>query len=240
MTTVLDLITDALQDAGILADSEVPDASMGQKAFRLLNRMLDADSTEDLMIYNIVDEVFPLIDGLQTYTMGPGGNWNTSRPIDITDVYMRDTNGNDLPVYMLNAEEYSQILSKPITATIALSCWYNSSYPLSEITFWPVPRATSYRAVIWSWKQLTNFSGITDTVSMPPGYEQYIETNLAVRLSIAFNRPLQPELVEWAREAKAVIKRINVDAPILSLPSELNDNLSYTTFPISPHMLTGY
>lgn len=239
MTTVLDLITDAMQDAGILSANETPNATDGQKAFRLLNRMLDSDSTEDLMIYNQVVEVFPLTNK-QTYTIGPTGDFVTSRPMDVTRIYMRDTNGNDLQCQMLTYEQYADILSKPVTATIALSAWYNSSVPNSEIWLWPIPTATLYRIVIWSWKTLTSFTAINDTVTMPPGYEDYIESNLAMRLCAAFSRPLPPEIGAWAIESKNKLKRLNIDVPILTLPGALVGGQTNNTFPLSPHVLTGY
>lgn len=240
MTTVLEIITDAMQDAGILASNETPNATDGQKAFRLLNRMLEGDSTEDLMIYQNVQEVFSLAAGSQTYTIGAGGNWNTTRPVDITAIYMRDTNGNDLPVTLLSYEQYADILSKPVTATIALSAWVNPGMPLTSVTFWPVPTATSYSAVIWSWKLLTAFTSLADSVTLPPGYEDYIESNLAVRCCRAFARPVPQEIQEWAVETKSKLKRINIDVPILGMPASLATNSSGNTFPISPHIYTGY
>ncbi len=240
MTTVLEIIKDSLQDAGIISSSESPNPTDAQKAFRLLNRMLAADSTEDLMIYNNVFEVFNLVSGQQTYTIGPSGNWNTTRPVDVTAIYMRDTNGNDLPVNMLSYEQYADIISKPVTATIALSAWYNSGSPLSQITFWPVPTQTSYRAVIWSWKLLTEFTSVSDDITLPPGYEDYIESNLAFKCCVAFNRPVPDGLAGWAAESKGKLKRINVNVPTLSMPSALVTGSSADTFPISPHIYSGY
>lgn len=239
MTTVLDLITDALQDANILAADEAASPSDAQKAFRLLNRMLDADSTEKLMIYNNVQEVFPFISGQETYNIGPGGDFNTSRPDNITGAYVRDPNGNDIQVNVINYAEYSEIISKQISGTIPLVVYYNAGYPLSQLTFWPVPTDTDYRFVLWSWKPLTSFVTINDAVSLAPGYEEYIETNLAVRCCIAYNRQLPDELVLWAQKSKDKMKRINAFVPLLKLPAGLGVN-SVTKFPIPPSILTGY
>ncbi len=240
MPTVIDLINDALQDAGILSSNESANPTDAQKAFRLLNRMLDADSTEDLMIYNNTFEVFNLVSGQQVYTMGLDGDWDTTRPTDITAIYMRDTNGNDLPVNLLSYEQYADILSKPVAATIALSAWCNSGATTWNVTFWPVPTQTSYRAVVWSWKLLTQFTSVSDDVILPPGYEDYIESNLAAKCCVAFNRPMPDDLLNWASAAKAKLKRFNIDVPLLGMPSDLVSGSSSNTFPISPHIYTGY
>ena len=220
MTTVLDLITDALQDAGVLGSNETPNATDGQKAFRMLNRMLDSASTESLMIYQIVYEVFNLTNQT-SYSIGPTGNWITTRPTKVVGIYMRDTNGNDLPVQMISEQEYQDILSKPVTATIALCAWVNDGMPNTDIFFYPVPSSTTYRAVIWSWKLLTQFTAISDTVTLPPGYEDYIESNLAVRLCTAFGRSVPPDLQAWAQKAKSNIKYINSTVPLLGFCPEL-------------------
>lgn len=229
-----------MQDAGILSSNETPNATDAQKAFRLLNRMLDGDSTEDLMVYHNINEVFNLISGQQNYTIGPSGDFNTTRPINITAIYMRDTNGNDLPCQMLDYQQYADILSKPITATIALSAYYDSGVPLSTITFWPVPAQTSYRAVIWSWKPLTAFTSLSDSVILPPGYEDYIEWNLADRLCPAFGRDVPSRVEKLAIQTKEKIKKININVPILGFDASLVSNSTSNTYPISPHVLTGY
>lgn len=239
MTTVLDIITDALQDANIISADEVPNASDGQKAFRILNRMLASDTNENMMIFNNVFEVFTLTSQ-QSYTIGSGGDFDTTRPINVTAVYVRDTNGNDIPVEMVDYEQYASIISKPVTSSIPLVAWYNSSFPLGTITLWPVPANTSWRLVVWSWKAFTSFTSVTDTVSLPPGYEDYMIYNLAVRCSVSWGRPVSAELAALARDAKAVIKRANEDVPLLGLPAAISGNVMDSTFPISPHILTGY
>jgi len=237
MAIVLEIITDAMQDAGLIAANEAPTDIEAQKVFRQLNRMLDLWSTEDLMIYNNVQEVFNLNSGQQSYTIGTGGNFNTLRPVDITAIYMRDVNGNDLPVSILTYDQYADIISKPIGSSIALSAYYNSSFPLSTITFWPVPTNTTYRAVIWSWKTLSQFTTLTDSVQFPPGFDEAIVANLALRAVISFQAPIPAGLDVWANESKAQLKRINVSIPTLRSAGGSNNN---STFPISPHILTGY
>lgn len=239
MTTVLDIITEALQEANIIAADEVPNASDGQKGFRVLNRMLAADTTENMMIFNNVSEVFTLTSQ-QTYTMGAGGDFNTTRPVEITAIYVRDTNGNDIPVQMVSYEEYASIISKPVTSSIPLVAWCNASFPLYDITLWPVPASTTWRLVVWSWKAFTSYTSVTDAVTLPPGYEDYMVYNLAQRLCISYGRPVPAELSAMARDSKAVVKRINEDVPTLSLPAAISNNVMDSTFPISPHILTGY
>lgn len=152
---------------------------------------------------------------------------------------MRDANDIDLPVRILSYDEYAPILAKTITAGLALSAYYNAGYPLSTLSLWPVVTGTAYRIVIWSWKPLTSFTSLSDSVSLAPGYEDYIESNLTVRCCMAFARPVPAEIAEWAITSKAKLKRININIPTLGLPTFLTGS-DGGTFPISPHIYTGY
>ena len=56
---------------------------------------------------------------------------------------------------------------------------------------------------------MAQFSSLSDTVSLPNGYEDYIVTNLALRLCPDYNRTPNPLLIKAAAEAKAAVKRAN-------------------------------
>lgn len=236
MATVLDMITDAMQDANVIAIGEAPTNADAQKAFRLLNRMLDSWSAENLLIYDQAQEVFNFTSGQETYTIGSGGDFNTTRPVSVNLAYVRDTSGNDIPVEVLGFADYASIISKQVQSTIPLAVYYNSSVPLGSLSFWPIPTNTTYRFVLWSWKVLSSFTNLTDNIVFPPGYEDAIEVNLAVRICIAYNRDVPVELQKWANQSKGQIKRINLDPPTLILGTS---NLNYSTFPISPSILSG-
>lgn len=237
MPTVLEIISDAMQDAGILAAGEAPDAAEGQKAFRLLNRMLDTASTDNLMIYSESEEVFSLTSSKKEYTIGSGGDFNTSRPIKITKAYARDTNGNDYPINIISYQEYADISSKSISTSLPLSLYYDDEFPLGKITLWPTPSAATYDLVLWSLKPITSFTSLSDSVSLPPAYEEYIETNLAARCCVAFGQTVPADLREWAAETKASIRRANLSVPTLTMSA---NSANGGTFPIPRAVLTGF
>ena len=103
--TAGDQINRALRLLGILAEGETPSAETSQDALVALNQMLDSWSTEKLMIYNTIDQVFTWPAGEIKRTLGPSGDFVGLRPVAIDDsTYFRDPSTNvsfELKIQML-------------------------------------------------------------------------------------------------------------------------------------------
>src|SRR6266566_4049083 len=121
--TVRDLIFSSLRLIGVLSEGEAPSAQQQTDAFDALNIMLDSYSTNNLMIPAIVVETFTCVAGQQTYSMGPGGNFNTSRPTRIVNaetVVLGATPRQTLPLKVINIDQFSSIFVKSVQSTIPL------------------------------------------------------------------------------------------------------------------------
>lgn len=71
MLTPIDLISRALKDIGALEAGETPSADAAQDAFDMLNDIVDQWSNEDMMVFNVTEIIFPVINGQVQYTIGP-------------------------------------------------------------------------------------------------------------------------------------------------------------------------
>lgn len=85
MATVRDLIKGSLRLLGAIAPGETPSADEQAEALLALNSMISSWSTESLTIYSRVRESFTLTPGQQMRTLGVGGSFNTSRPMEIEE-----------------------------------------------------------------------------------------------------------------------------------------------------------
>ena len=183
MSTVRDLITDALRDLGAIGVAEIPTAAEEQDALRVLNQMIGMWRTESLMAYSRNEEVFSYLPGQNSYTIGAGGDFNTTRPVRIDGAYARDGNGNDLDIYICRSfQDYADIVSKNATSTLITAIYYDPTYPLGTIYVWPVMTNSSYSLVLWTWTVLEEYTSVDTVISLPPGYELALWTNLAVLL----------------------------------------------------------
>ena len=214
MSTASDLIKGSLRLVGAIASGETPSADETADALSSLNRMLGSWSNEGLAVYSYVREVFTLIASQGKYTMGSAGDFNTTRPVAIAEASASDAS----PVYeykvqILNVQEWAEITNKTIQATYVQKIYVEGTYPLENINVWPVPNVAS-SLILYSHKELTSFALAGDTVSLPPGYEEALIYNLAVRLAPEYGKTLGPEIISIASESKANIKRTNTK-PVL-------------------------
>ncbi len=217
MSTVRTLITDALQDLGAIGVNEIPSDAEMSDAFRALNKMLSSWQTEKLIVYAENQEVFTYpLTGQKTYTIGPTGDFVTTRPVTIDFANNRDSNDNDYPFYIAkDFIDYAQIVSKGVTAQIQTVLYYDPTQTNGTIYLWPTPSDSSYRLVLWTRRTVTEFSTIDDVIALPPGYEEAIQLNLSIRLAPRYGRVVTPEFMKMAIDAKAQIKRTNTTVATL-------------------------
>lgn len=229
MTKVRDILTDALGEIGVLADSEAMDAGMAAKALRNLNRMIQTWNTEDLMVYTKGPSTFTLVPGQQAYTLGIGGNLVTTLPvlngqIDMASVLV---NGVEIPISILNDEQWRDVTLKTVTSPFPLMMWPTGNQPLNSLYFWPIPTSV-YSLLLYLWGQTSTFASVNADVVFPQGYEDALVYNLAVRLASAYQLQPNPATVAHAAAAKSRIKRMNWEPSYRSVESAIggsNNNI---------------
>lgn len=214
-TTAINLISRALRAIAVYGSGETPSAADAQDSFSALNDMLDSWSTTRLYCYQVVESSLAATLNDGSYTVGAGGDFNMTRPTQITSA--RYTVGDiDYWLRPLNRDEYAAI---PIKADGGIPEFYNyePSFPLGVLTLWPVP-AIAGTIVIQSPQQLTQFTTLTTQITFPPGYREAIYLGLCEALSNEFRVPLPPQLLSAGINAKRRLRRLNVTVPVLDLP----------------------
>lgn len=202
-----DLINGALRLIGAISSSETPSSNETTDAQFALNDIIESWANEGLMINLRTIETFPLVANQQTYTMGPTGNFNTTRPTRIEQVGLQ-YNTIELPIEIKNEEEWSSILIKSTTSNIPQRLYMDNAFPLLGLNFWPVPSEAN-NVVIYSIKPLASITDLTATLAMPPGYARCLRYCLAGELLPEYGKPIDPTIAGIATESKADIKRQN-------------------------------
>lgn len=221
--TALDMISSSLRLLGVLASGETPSASEANDGLLSLNNLIDSMSNESLLIYTKVRESFNLVGGQQAYTMGTGGNFNTSRAQKIENALIQPPNNVqtvELPMKILNKDQYANILIKPLESTFPLYLYNDGAFPLENVNVWPVPNETCV-IVLYSWKPLSEMASLTTAFSLPPGYQRMLQYNLAVDLAPEYGKQLQEPIPSIAIESRAVLKRMNVRPVYLQVDEAL-------------------
>lgn len=216
MTTARDLVQGAFEASRVYAPGEQAlDADMA-RGFLLLNQMLDSWSNESLMCFAVKQQSVELQPGVFRYTIGTDGDIDDIRPIRIIigpgAAFLKDSNNNQYPVDVVPQDKWNEIWNLESTnSNLPNTMFYDPQFPLGIINVNPVPNADNIFLFWNSYLQLTAFAALQTAVSLPPGYERMIQTNLALDLEPYFpTAVITPSLARTAAAAKGNIKRSNM------------------------------
>ena len=216
MATANDIIKRALRTIGVLATGENPSSEMANDALAALNDVLAGLSNENLTIYaERVDSI--AMDGSTYYTIGLTGDLNAVRPTSILCAHYTATDGTSYPLRMITPGEYCDIADKDATGDIPDIVWFSMQYPLALAYVYPLPSTGTLNFL--SRVAITAFTALTDSVSLPPGYERMLRYALAVELMPEYGIS-NPQVFQMYIDSKADIKRTNTRPALLkvSLP----------------------
>lgn len=226
MTTIGQVCTNALTDSGVIGADQTPEAGDVNTALRLSNGLAAQFNRKRWLIYSLTDVSF-VSTGAVSYTVGPGGNFNTPRPDRLEDGnFMRQLNTAppnqiDYPLGLIPShEDYNRIRMKTV-GTWPSWVFYDSQFPVANVFFWPVPQASIYELHILVKNQLAQFTGLTEQLVMPPEYESAFSYCLQNRLRAAYRLPVDPALVGLERNALNVLRLANVQVPKMRMPSAI-------------------
>ena len=180
-----------------------------------LNSMVDSWSAQRLFIYQVKQQSFPFSPSDEMYTIGPGGDWNTERPVEIQGAFSRINNIDSIITVTKDRSVYDDLSTKAIINTSWPSlCYYEASLPLGKLWFYPKPAQAS-TVFLDTWLMFPKFTAYDD-VTFPPGYERAIVYSLAVEFAPEFGKVPSALVADIAKSAKAVIKERNLPEPVMS------------------------
>jgi hypothetical protein len=232
--TVGDLMTNALQDAGVVGIDESIETPMLTRAFRQANWLLAQWARKRWLVYRIADYSF-VSNGSLSYPVGNIGagvvgiNMNP-RPDRIEYAFLRFLNQPvgaslfvDIPLDIIQShEDYSRIPVKNV-GTLAWRIFYDPKWPVGLLFPWPVPQASLYEIHVGFKVVLPRFTGLTQVINFPPEYEPALNFSLAKRLRWSYQMPADPVTSALARDALNVIRDANAAVGVLRMPEFLRN-----------------
>lgn len=220
------IVDDALRKIGRIGSGDTGTTQERTDGVAELNRMIGRWNAELGPIYGEVSESLTWASGNASRTIGSGGDLNTDRPQQIKLAQYRDANNVDLPIDMWTHFEYQQIEDKATTGAEPEVLAYNPTFTSARGTLYmyPVPTA-NITLRLTSIKLLASISSGSDTISLPPGYEDAILWNLILRLCGEYGVPVDPYWAQQAYESKKALEQINSDPPTM-MPDYLAPGVS--------------
>lgn len=211
--TVNDLLKAALTDLGVISAVETPTAEDAELALETLQDLLAEWSDGGLVIPVVVTEYFAMVVGQATYTIGESGSpsKNTVRPEKVIGAYVRSS-GIDSPVNVIGDSEY-RLISQKTTSGTPDRLYPAYTAPNCTFYLYPVPDSTD-SLYFTSQKTFTEPNTLTEallnTTGIPRNYYNALRFNLAVDLSMKYEKQASPLLVSRAISTKTHLKNLNL------------------------------
>lgn len=214
----------ALSLIGVLGESETPSTAMASDAWRRLNMMLGSWALQPRTLLITEREVFSMTAGKGSpsnpYTIGPGGDLNTERPIAIAaaaTLLTSSTPNVETPIAVYTDAQYGGVPIKALSNGLIAGVWYQPTSPLGKVYTYPVVDTVTNDLVLYLRKPLAAFAALTTEYDLPPGADEALEYNLAVRLCAPYSVAVPPDVSALARSSLAVLKRSTYQ--LVDLPS---------------------
>lgn len=186
---------------GAIAAGETLETNELNDAFLVLNQMISSWNTEGLSLVGRNRQMVPLTLGQNSYSLA-------IRPIKI-EAASAAISGIDSPIEIVDSVGWESVPEKAMTSVYIRKLFCDYLYPNSSISIWPTPRiAGTLEMVVYA--TITQFSAVTDTVDLPPGYEMAVRYNLAMALLPEYPRSqIDQSLPAQAQMYKASLAQLN-------------------------------
>ena len=211
--TANSLISRALRLCQVKGVDQNPSAQEAADGLYALNSMLDAWSIERLMVYSIDRTQHTWPANTATRTIGSGGDFNTTRPIQIEHEgnFFRDGDV-DYPVVTLPREKFDLVTYKASEGSPPSVLYFDGGFPTRTLFAYPIP-TSSLTLFLSTWKPLQQFTALTTVISLPAGYQSAIEYNLCLWMAPEFGAAAVAAAERIEKRAallKSAIKSLNM------------------------------
>lgn len=179
------VVTEAYRLIGIVAEDEEPTATQMSRGIKALRSMLRSWQVDQAMDWLITDGWMTIRPGKWVYFMG-GANLGMGfdfpqRPLELFDVHVSDQSGNDIPVEILDGEDYHQIPNKQ-SVGFPLRAYLDAQLGQARLYLWQVPDR-EYLLKFRYQREIAVPTEADDDLEFPDEWEEMLEYNLATRLS---------------------------------------------------------
>lgn len=218
MPTILQIVRGALNEIGVLAGGEDPQAAEGADALSIFNDYIDSLGADRLAMYAVIRTVKTLASGTASYTIGTGGDISLVRPNWIQDAMLvldsAASPPREVPLDILTDTEYAEWSDKARQGSSSQAIYFDHGWTagLGIVYPLPIPNVGTTQLVLYTPSEpIAQAASLTTSVTFPPGIRRMLRKNLALELAPSYpGAVISPLLMQQAAESKAKWKSSNV------------------------------
>lgn len=225
------LIRYAMIDAGLLPQGEEPNSDQYAEYTNRLNDLINLIGTQGLKLWTYTDQSITLVSGTQSYTLGPSGAIMTVKPLRAIQGYYLDSNSVKRPIYPLSWDEWMRLSQTTNTGPIS-QYFVDKQVANLVVKFWLIPDATAAAgtAHLLVPQQITNFTGITDTMNFPQEWFMGLRWMLADDICTGQPQDTQARCSARAEAFRNALQDWDVEDASTSFQPDSRGNYGHSNF----------
>lgn len=224
----LSIIQDAYFDAGLIGVGQTVNGEQIVMGMRKLTDLINLWQTQGLKLWLNVDTSITLVAGTATYTLGPGGTVDMTKPLRVVEAYYADANGVRRPLTPLAWADYVRLSTVNQSGSVN-SYFVNKQATQLSVLFWPAPDATAATGVghLVLQVQVTNFINLTETMNFPLEWRIALRWGLADELATGQPQAIMDRCQQRALAYRTMLEDWDVeDAPTRFTVSQQGHGMS--------------
>ena len=235
MTTVatfnqpIRIITYGMIDAGLLQEGDDPTSDQIASGINRLNDIINLWGTQGLKLWTYLDQSITLTASTGQYVLGPAGAIISVKPMRAIQGYYLDSSNVRRPIYPLSWDEWLRL--SQVTQTGAISQYFvNKQKADLYVNFWQIPdtNAATGTAHLLLPRQITNFTGITDTMDFPQEWLMGLRWAFADDICTGQPQAIMDRCQMRAQAYRTMLEDWDVeDAPTQFQPDTQGGNAAY-------------
>ena len=189
------LIKKVLLMIGAISADQDPTASETSSAANSLNLMLKAWQADGMQLWQVRTESVTPVADKNKYTMGSGGDINTTvKPVEIMEAYRRNTAAQtDVPLIRLSRKDFWTLSDKDSTGEIVNFYFEVQQGDLNNFWVWPIASAnfiSNSTIEILYQQPFDDMDSDANTLSFPQEWELSVMYGLCVIMAREYGMPL--------------------------------------------------
>lgn len=216
MTSALDIINDAALFAEVGDKYNALSAESEQLYLRLLNNLLDSESTQEYSIYDIQDGTIPVVVSQAQYTIGVGFSLNVQPPPMVEVVTIVDSSNNTYSCREIGTKEWANIRYKPAPGRPYV-WYYELGAPTAVLNLWPTPAFAGDVIHVFYGVALTQFTNLASVLVAPQGMEMFLKTSLGELIAMWEKKDLSPAKMARIQKARSFYRDNNAPVKVLAI-----------------------
>ena len=202
--TVQKLIESAMMACGHLGFERTSGPAALAGGLITLNRLIDNMNTQRTFVMGLDTVTVSVVSGTRSYAL-------VARPAHIERAELLVTSGGlsvPVPLRVCGVEEFAAIPNQGDITPNPKAIWCDYGATTATVFIAPTPAAGSLK--LYTWAVISQFSALSETVTLLPGVLRALTHNLALELAPMLNRPVTAELKLVASDAIGGMEKLNL------------------------------